>query len=837
MKVGTICGQRNETEAEANVEPWSYDYGPKGHKNWVYKEMENTKLNANRGRIYSGRNMKLIANDDISNEYSYIRSNEDLTIEGKNFYNLSYTLITSEAIATPHYRCKNHGNHRRIHGCGGDVFTHNTYRQNTYPDGTVDSIVDVGDDLLGNLKQDFHNKGYTTDKVPDLEQDYGNNDASSDDSSTNSEDTSEDTDQSEDDPSRTNPAQTTSADILDLEDIEEVADYQHTTPALLLASSPLFTIAAPSADRKYAIETRLVFIDLSKFFGSEYFFRKAGFDPNEHAEVLGDAFWEQQHILEEITRLAASAYLSDNSLSPQEIMKLLLDGAIEVKDELDLIPGVALTKEQTDRLTKNIVWYVEEEITINGVTQKYLVPRLYLAKVTRAEIDEADGSIISARNVDIIVEVDLQKTMDEEENALIDKYLAKNSAKKIADDVKAILTDATVGVVKLSVNDRRLENQLSPEQSAELDSLIEIELEQALKDFNFATTSKILELQDKIKKITFFSYSPTLNEKIDKLTTTKFDRESYINLIKKSYLTTLDRRGQFVNSGTVRARDGLTVHAGNHINSSGNLKAGTGGIYLKATGNVNIASNYTENDFGDQIYGRLTSNASLNTKGNLNIVAGQDINITAADVNVEQNANLTAITGNLTIESIGVRNKRTSYSGSTTIITDETTHQRSSLNVGRSLTTHSGGNTTLRGAELKAGAANIHAEGSFSSIAVYDTKSRTTIHEDSGNWIKGGSTTTKNWSSGKALGNSIETTGELSISGNKEVYLQSTTLKAGKNGKKNIYITSNEGKIIFDTATEWDSHSSKKEGRGAFWRTDKGHGHSGATEKCRTLEL
>ena len=279
----------------------------------------------------------------------------------------------------------------------------------------------------------------------------------------------------------------------------------------------------------------------------------------------------------------------------------------------------------------------------------------------------------------------------------------------------------------------------------------------------------------------------------------------------------------------------LPVHAG-VINSSGNLKAGTGGIYLKATGNVNIASNYTENDFGDQIYGRLTSNASLNTKGNLNIVAGQDINITAADVNVEQNANLTAITGNLTIESIGVRNKRTSYSGSTTIITDETTHQRSSLNVGRSLTTHSGGNTTLRGAELKAGAANIHAEGSFSSIAVYDTKSRTTIHEDSGNWIKGGSTTTKNWSSGKALGNSIETTGELSISGNKEVYLQSTTLKAGKNGKKNIYITSNEGKIIFDTATEWDSHSSKKEGRGAFWRTDKGHGHSGATEKDNDLQ-
>ena len=204
-----------------------------------------------------------------------------------------------------------------------------------------------------------------------------------------------------------------------------------------------------------------------------------------------------------------------------------------------------------------------------------------------------------------------------------------------------------------------------------------------------------------------------LRQKIDKLTTTKFDTESYTNLIKKSYLTTLDRRGQLVNSGTIRARDELIVHAGNHINSSGNLKAGTGGIYLTAIGNVNIFSNYTESDFGDQIYGKLTSNATLNTKGDLHIIAGQDINITAADLNVEQNANLTATTGNLTIESIGVRNKRTSYSGSTTIITDEITHQRSSINIGKLLTTHSGGNTTLRGAELKAGAAKIHAEGSF----------------------------------------------------------------------------------------------------------------------------
>ena len=277
----------------------------------------------------------------------------------------------------------------------------------------------------------------------------------------------------------------------------------------------------------------------------------------------------------------------------------------------------------------------------------------------------------------ITVEGNLQETMDEEENALIDKYLllAKNSAKKIAADVQAILTDANVGVVKLSVNDRRLENQISQEQSAELESLIETELEQVLQNFNFATTSKILNFEDeiealekKIETIEARRYQNSgrnknlnqnqisnsirskwkkvdeLRQKIDKLTTTKFDTESYTNLIKKSYLTTLDRRGQLVNSGTIRARDELTVHAGNHINSSGNLKAGTGGISLAAEGNVNIESQYVEDDQGSHVYGNIYSNASLNTKGDLQIIAGQDINITAADVNVEQNANLTALT-------------------------------------------------------------------------------------------------------------------------------------------------------------------------------------------------
>ena len=54
--------------------------------------------------------------------------------------------------------------------------------------------------------------------------------------------------------------------------------------------------------------------------------------------------------------------------------------------------------------------------------------------------------------------------------------------------------------------------------------------------------------------------------------------------------------------------------------------------------------------------------------------------------------------------------------------------------------------------------------------------------------------------------------------------------------KTTLTLTSEEGTIEFATATQWDSYSSKKEGRGALWRTDKGHGHSGTTEKDNDLQ-
>ena len=254
---------------------------------------------------------------------------------------------------------------------------------------------------------------------------------------------------------------------------------------------------------------------------------------------------------------------------------------------------------------------------------------------------------------------------------------------------------------------------------------------------------------------------------------------------------------------------------------------------------MNIESQYVEDDQGSHVYGNIYSNASLNTKGDLQIIAGQDINITAADVNVEQNANLTALTGNLTIESIGVRDKRTSDSGGTTIITDNTIHQKSQLNIGGDLNTYSKGNTIIQGAEIKAGGdANLTAYGLLQILSVTNTYStQVEREEDGGSYFteKYTNTVNENWSKGEVLSSSIEAGNNISLSGSQQLYLQAADLKAG-GGEGDINLTSEAGQIIFDTAVSWDSHSKQTKGRGILFQTNKGGGHSRTTQIDNNLQ-
>ena len=131
----------------------------------------------------------------------------------------------------------------------------------------------------------------------------------------------------------------------------------------------------------YLIETNVKFIDMSYYLGSDYFFRKIGYNPEREVRLLGDAFYESRIVNRAIFENTGKRYLN-GAANEKEQMQILLDNSVKAMEDFSLSIGIALTKEQINNLKNDIIWYVEEEV--DGV--KVLVPKIYLSKETLASL-------------------------------------------------------------------------------------------------------------------------------------------------------------------------------------------------------------------------------------------------------------------------------------------------------------------------------------------------------------------------------------------------------------------------------------------------------------------
>ncbi|MDA9231337.1 hemagglutinin repeat-containing protein [Rickettsiales bacterium] len=164
---------------------------------------------------------------------------------------------------------------------------------------------------------------------------------------------------------------------------------------------------------KYLIETNISLIDIDKFKGSKYFLERIGYDPDDQTIVLiGDAYAESKLVEESIREKTDKKFLNDGTESSLEQLQNLYDNAYDEYNKLksegiELVAGVTLTQDQINSLSKDIVWLVEEEVDLgNGEVKKVLVPKLFLAKLTRENLSD-DGNIIEADDVSLIASNDI----------------------------------------------------------------------------------------------------------------------------------------------------------------------------------------------------------------------------------------------------------------------------------------------------------------------------------------------------------------------------------------------------------------------------------------------
>ncbi len=103
------------------------------------------------------------------------------------------------------------------------------------------------------------------------------------------------------------------------------------------------------------------------------------FDPATTQKRLGDGYYEQKLIREQVAQLTGRRFLGDYS-SDQAQYQALMDNALTTAKTLNLRPGIALSAEQMALLTSDIVWLVEQSVTLaDGSVQKVLAPPLRMA--------------------------------------------------------------------------------------------------------------------------------------------------------------------------------------------------------------------------------------------------------------------------------------------------------------------------------------------------------------------------------------------------------------------------------------------------------------------------
>ena len=159
----------------------------------------------------------------------------------------------------------------------------------------------------------------------------------------------------------------------------------------------------PQSGNQVLIETDPQFTDRNKWLSSDYMFKMLRADPQNMLKRLGDGYYEQQQVRNQLNHLTGRP--QDSRYATFEAQyKALMDNAVSVAQQFHLTPGVALSAEQVKALTTDIVWFEPQTVTLkDGTQQKVLAPKVYLSKFTRDNLQKEgiDGSatLISAEKV------------------------------------------------------------------------------------------------------------------------------------------------------------------------------------------------------------------------------------------------------------------------------------------------------------------------------------------------------------------------------------------------------------------------------------------------------
>ncbi|MEW5886541.1 MAG: filamentous hemagglutinin N-terminal domain-containing protein, partial [Pseudomonadota bacterium] len=178
----------------------------------------------------------------------------------------------------------------------------------------------------------------------------------------------------------------------------------------------------PDSHARYLIETDPRFANHRQWLSSDYLLQALAFDPTTTHKRLGDGFYEQRLIREQVAALTGRRFLADHR-SDEAQYQALMTAAATFAHTHQLRPGIALSAAQVAQLTSDIVWLVTQTVQLpDGSSTTALVPRVYLAPRTGDLAADGTlfggaqngahntGSLIGARDIQLSLSGDLHNS-------------------------------------------------------------------------------------------------------------------------------------------------------------------------------------------------------------------------------------------------------------------------------------------------------------------------------------------------------------------------------------------------------------------------------------------
>ncbi|MDO5679374.1 MAG: hemagglutinin repeat-containing protein [Pelistega sp.] len=168
---------------------------------------------------------------------------------------------------------------------------------------------------------------------------------------------------------------------------------------ILVPNNSLYSV--DPARTRYLVATDPAFTNQRQWLSSDYMLQALNQDPARMMKRLGDGYYEQRLLREQILQLTGHRFL-DGYENDEAQFKALMQQGVTFAKEQRLTPGISLTAAQVARLTSDIVWLERQEVTLpNGTTQTVLVPRVYV-KPRQGDLANT-GALLAGKTVELSI--------------------------------------------------------------------------------------------------------------------------------------------------------------------------------------------------------------------------------------------------------------------------------------------------------------------------------------------------------------------------------------------------------------------------------------------------